>query len=465
MKRFSLRLRVFLFFCLMCVGSVLALCVALWMGFRQLGDPNALSAFVTTGIIAVLGITALPVFVWLLFDENVSKPIEALAAHLRVGAHANVAKRIDEDSAKYLGDLAPAASAIHQKLSESDKLTTQAVETRTAQLEREREQLMRILSDIPIAVIVARSDHQIVLYDGQAAVLMEKEAPALLNGSVFDYVQRASIEAALDRIAAGGKPRRAITVTGHSGAVYSGHIRKFEGRDGYTLMLEPLDPDAERPLTFDFSLFEADSRGDLNDTPLRQLNFVVFDSETTGLDPKADDVVQIGAVRIVNGKRVQSEAFESLVNPGRPIPAASTKVHGVSTEMVQDAPRFDTVCQAFHKFSNDAVIVAHNAPFDMAFLHRQSKPLGLSFDHPILDTVHLSAVVFGGSAKHTLDALCDRLDITIPPELRHTAMGDAVATADVLVALIPVLEARGISTLGQARAEIEKHRRILTTDA
>ncbi len=79
------------------------------------------------------------------------------------------------------------------------------------------------------------------------------------------------------------------------------------------------------------------------------------------------------------------------------------------------------------------MIVAHNAPFDMAFLRRHAPRMGVTWDHPILDTVLVSAVVFGASETHTLDALCDRLGVTIPEALRHTALGDARATAEVLV--------------------------------
>jgi DNA polymerase-3 subunit epsilon len=106
-------------------------------------------------------------------------------------------------------------------------------------------------------------------------------------------------------------------------------------------------------------------------------------------------------------------------------------------------------------------MVAHNAPFDMAFLHQTGRAHGLAFDHPVLDTVLLSAVVFGGSATHTLDALCERLNVTIADEKRHTAMGDAEATAAVLVRMITILEARGIETFGQILTEMRKHSRLL----
>jgi DNA polymerase III subunit epsilon len=461
MKDLSLRIRVFLFFCLSALGGVAVVLGALWLGYRQLGEPDAFSAFVTAAIAAGFGLVALAVFIWLLFDENVAKPIEALAASLRVGAQADIGAAIDRSAARYLGDLAPAAAAVHRKLSESSRTAEETVAERTARLEREKQQLLKILSDIPTAVIVARADHRIVLYDGQAAALLEGEAPPRLNASIFEYLDQNAIKEALHTLDAENRARMPVVLAGLSGQTYTGHIRKFGAQDGYTLMLEPMDPDAERPLCYDFDLLDRAVSNDLKQTKLRDLTFVVFDSETTGLRPETDRVVQLGALRIVNCKPIPGEVFDTLVNPSVPIPPASTKVHHINDEMVADAPDFVQVCKNFHVFTRDAVMVAHNAPFDMAFLHQTGRAHGLAFDHPVLDTVLLSAVVFGGSATHTLDALCERLNVTIADEKRHTAMGDAEATAAVLVRMITILEARGIETFGQILTEMRKHSRLL----
>lgn len=465
MRGLSLRLRVFLFFVLLALGGVAAITVGAVVGYRQFGDLAAFSSFVTTAVIGGLGLTGLTLAVWLLFDENVSKPVEALAASVRVRVHADVHEEIEAETAKYLGDLAPAVTAIHQKLAAESQSAKDIVVQRTARLEAQRAQLLQILSDIPIAVIVARSDHQIVLYDGQAAELMERACPARLNSSVLDYLEESSISDALKGLDRQNVLRREIAVKSRSGVLYKGHIRTFGKSAGYTLMLEPLTPDAARPLVYDFDLLEKDQTQDFNTCALKDLTFVVFDSETTGLDPSTDEVVQLGAVRILNGKLVEGETFDMLVAPKRPIPPASTKVHGVTDAMVADAPDFSVACESFHKYAENAVIVAHNAPFDMSFLRRQTKGTELNFDNPVLDTVHLSAVVFGGSAEHTLDALCQRFDITIPQELRHTALGDAIATANAFIAMVAVLEARGFQTLEQVRSEVRKHSRILSVDA
>lgn len=464
MRALSLRLRIFLFFCLMALGGAALMAAGLFLGYRQLDVPDALSAFVTAGVVGGLGLLGLTVAVWLLFDENVAKPIEALAAGARVRAHGAVSEKIDAGAARHLGDLAPAVAAIHARLTEAARASEDTVRARTARLEGQRAQLLQILSDIPVAVIVAGPDHRIVLYDGQAADLMERECPARLGGSVFDYLDEATIRRALAALENRDLHRTEIAVTGRSGAIYKGHIRRFGTSAGYTLMLEPLAPDAARPLVYDFDLLDRPLPQALEDCPLQDLTFAVFDSETTGLDPDRDAVVQLGAVRVMRGRIVPGEVFNRLVNPGRPIPPGSTKVHGVSDAMVADAPEFGPVCRAFHGFAQGDVLVAHNAPFDMAFLRREARREGFAFDSPVLDTVHLSAIVFGGSAEHTLDALCLRLGVEIPEADRHTALGDAQATALALAAMLPILEARGLRSFADVRAEARRHSRILALE-
>jgi DNA polymerase III subunit epsilon len=197
------------------------------------------------------------------------------------------------------------------------------------------------------------------------------------------------------------------------------------------------------------------------DSRLEDLTYVVFDTETTGLAPASDEIVQIAAVRIVNGRRVEGEVFDTLVDPGRPIPPASTEVHGITDQMVRGAPGIDVAGARFHRFARGAVLVAHNAPFDLEFLRRHEALIGAHFDHPVLDTVLLSAVVFGQQEAHSLDALTARLGITIPDEARHTAIGDTLATADAFLKLLPMLRARSLLTFGDVLGEVRRHGRLL----
>ena len=217
-----------------------------------------------------------------------------------------------------------------------------------------------------------------------------------------------------------------------------------------------------RKVVYDFDLLSPARTDRLAEARLDRLTYVVFDSETTGLNPRqGDEIVQLAAVRIVNGRKVEGEVFDTLVNPGRPIPAVSTEVHGITDAMVADAPGVADVVRRFHKFAEGAVLIAHNAPFDMEFLRRVEGQLGVTFDMPVLDTVLLSAVVYGQHEVHSLDALSHRLGITIPEEDRHTAMGDTIATADAFLKLVPMLAGRGLDTFGAVLSEVRKHGRLL----
>jgi DNA polymerase-3 subunit epsilon len=217
-----------------------------------------------------------------------------------------------------------------------------------------------------------------------------------------------------------------------------------------------------RKVVYDFDLLSPARTDKLADTRLDRLTYVVFDSETTGLNPRqGDEIVQLAAVRIVNGRRVEGEVFDTLVNPGRAIPPVSTEVHGITDAMVADAPPVLDVVRRFHKFAEGAVLIAHNAPFDMEFLRRVEGQLGVTFDMPVLDTVLLSAVVYGQHEVHSLDALSHRLGITIPEEARHTAIGDTIATADAFLKLMPMLAGRGLETFGAVLTEVRKHGRLL----
>jgi DNA polymerase-3 subunit epsilon len=217
-----------------------------------------------------------------------------------------------------------------------------------------------------------------------------------------------------------------------------------------------------RPEFYDFDLFKSEETDlALDDRVLAQLAFTVFDTETTGLEPSAgDEIIQIGAVRIVNRRLLRHEAYEQLIDPQRSLPPASVKIHGITPEMLAGQPPIAQVLPVFRAFVADTVLVAHNAAFDMRFLELKEAATGIRFDRPVLDTFLLSAVLFPNQETHRLEAIAERLGVSVMG--RHTAVGDAIVTAEVFLKMLPLLAEKGIRTLGQAREASEKtyHARI-----
>ena len=217
-----------------------------------------------------------------------------------------------------------------------------------------------------------------------------------------------------------------------------------------------------RPEFYDFDLFKGEETGlALDERLLAQLTYTVFDTETTGLEPSAgDEIIQIGAVRIVNRRLLRQESFEQLIDPRRSLPPQSIKVHGISAEMLAGQPPIDRVLPIFRAFVADTVLVAHNAAFDMRFLELKEAATGVRFDRPVLDTFLLSAVLFPNQESHRLEAIAERLGVSVLG--RHTAVGDAIVTAEVFLKMLPLLAEKGIRSLGEALAASEKtyHARI-----
>jgi DNA polymerase-3 subunit epsilon len=209
--------------------------------------------------------------------------------------------------------------------------------------------------------------------------------------------------------------------------------------------------DEGRPEYHDFDLFERrDPAGALEDRPLRDLVFTVFDTETTGLDPDGgDEIISVGAVRILNGRLLRFEAFDQLVDPRRSIPADSYAFHKISAEMLVGQHTIDVVLPRFSRFVGDTVLVGHNVAFDLKFLRLKEKETGVAFTNPVLDTLLLAAIVYPDAEVHSLEAMA-RL-VGVPVTGRHTSLGDALVTAELFLRLIPLLETQGLETFGQVQ--------------
>jgi DNA polymerase-3 subunit epsilon len=213
-----------------------------------------------------------------------------------------------------------------------------------------------------------------------------------------------------------------------------------------------------RPEYYDFDLFaarDAEGSGIDLDRRLTDLVYSVFDTETTGLLPsEGDEIIQMGAVRIVNNRLLRQEIFDQLVDPVIPLKPEGIPIHGITEAMVNGQPRLDVVLPAFHEFCAETVLVAHNAAFDMRFFQLKEDILGVRFTQPVLDTLLLSAVIHPNQESHRLESIAERLGINVIG--RHTALGDAYVTGEVFLKMIPLLADMGILTLRQALDAAQK---------
>lgn len=247
---------------------------------------------------------------------------------------------------------------------------------------------------------------------------------------------------------------------------HGGEVWSTQAGDGSAVLRVPLRPsdrpqepaeveqsaagNAPRPEYYDFDLFRA-SPTSISDARLKELRYVVFDTETTGLQPsQGDELLSIGAVHVVNGRILTGETFERLINPERDIPPLSTRFHGITAGVVAGKPPARIVLPQFRAFAGDAVLIAYNIAFDMAFLTKRQDEAGVVFDNPVLDALLLAIHVFPDLPDPSLSSMASFLEIQV--EGRHTALGDALMTAAVWVRLIEGLEKKGVTTFGEAVA-------------
>ena len=218
----------------------------------------------------------------------------------------------------------------------------------------------------------------------------------------------------------------------------------------------PIPYGESRPAFYDFDLFkQTGDAAEFDPLALTDLSYTVFDTETTGLNPsEGDEIIAIGAVRIVNNRLLKHETYEQLIDPKRPIAAVSEAIHGLSNEMLRGQPIIDEVLPQFHEYCADTVLVGHNAGFDLRFLQIKEDRTGIRFTQPVLDTLLLSQVLHPNQQSHSLEAIAERLGVTVVA--RHTALGDALVTGEIFLRMVPLLAAQGIDTLRDARQAAEK---------
>ena len=174
---------------------------------------------------------------------------------------------------------------------------------------------------------------------------------------------------------------------------------------------------------------------------------IVFDTETTGLDPRAGHrLVEIGCVEMMHGMP-SGETFHAYLNPQRDMPDEAFQVHGLSSEFLSDKPLFETIAEQFVAFVGDARLVIHNAQFDMGFINAELDRLGMPpLKNEVVDTITLARRKFPGQ-RISLDALCERMGVDNTRRTKHGALLDAELLADVYIELTGGRQ-RGLDLMG-----------------
>ncbi|MCL6473100.1 MAG: 3'-5' exoribonuclease [Firmicutes bacterium] len=182
-------------------------------------------------------------------------------------------------------------------------------------------------------------------------------------------------------------------------------------------------------------------------TPIDKATYVVIDLETTGLDHRSEQIIEIGAVKM-NG-RSPSVTFEQLINPNRLIPPTITKLTGITNDMIYNAPDIDSILPAFVNFVGDSTLVFHNASFDISFLNRAARKAGLkSFRNRFFDTKLIAQKLRPLLGFYRLANLAEHFNVPYRPN--HRALPDALATAEVFSHLLEIMKSEGLDTLDKA---------------
>lgn len=305
-----------------------------------------------------------------------------------------------------------------------------------------------VLNALPDGVAVVTPEGLISLVNTPGRPLFGHHG-SVIGISVFEILSRHALSDAIDRARAAGKPVDVDLYT-----VRSEHLPAtvaLIGDEGSVLLRFPAREAASAGGEHDLSLHDRPpppapiDRG----TPLAALPALAIDTETTGLDSRQDRVISIGGVRLQGDRLYRSATLNFLVNPGRTIPNRTIAVHGISNSMVADAPAFTAVAEEFAAATDQLVMIGHHVAFDVRMLQSEMRAAGRDWlPAHSLDVMLLYAGLFPERSALLLDDIATALAVQVIG--RHSALGDALTTAEIYVRLVPMLIERGIATLGAA---------------
>ena len=467
---------------------------ALLLLYRRgvLADPTTLAVTLAVGGLTLMGYLAM-------VAHGLGRALVGHLHAIRRGAELIATVNPDHRIALQTGDeleaLAEEVNRLGDRLTAARRALDREGLRATRAFAEERARLAAILADLDEGVVAVAGDGRITLANRAASELLVGNAP-MLGRSLLDLVEPEPVAGLLERVRRGepvsgrvglerrGKGRLEAGVTpltdadahviglilairdparsaGGAPATVPGMDAPRRPAAGLTSGVGVSEPGPPRPLLYDFSYFDTVARetgAAGRARRLADLTFVVLDTETTGLHlQQGHRVVSLAAVRVDGGTVRAHEAFDLLIHPGRPIPAASTRFHGITDAMVAAAPPMEEVLPAFLRYAGEAPLVGHEIVFDLEFLEADALRLGLprlAGNRTVLDTRLISSLVHGSDVSHSLEAVSERLGVTILA--RHSALGDALATAEVFVRLLELLGRRGISTLGELLTALER---------
>lgn len=366
----------------------------------------------------------------------------AIAGQVDVIAEANPGHRLPEASA-----VARSVNRLAGRHEQAEARLAAQVDAAHEALRRERDALLAVLTglDVPVGVVDERG--RILLANPAARRELPGRTPVAAGRSIFGVFDAEDFVPLLQSALAGERPSAVVAGTpirlariGDDPAMV---VIVGEAADAGDAPLIGLSVDLSRPTR------DLPPRDAWASVPLASMVFTVLDCETTGLHVDAGDrLVALGAVRVDAGSLRADDTFDTLIDPGLSIPATSTQFHGITDAMVVGAPSPSAAVEAFGAYAADSLLVGHQLAFDLGFL---SGVGGFPSDTPYLDTMLLAAVLDPDpDARVGLDAVCERFGVAVVG--RHTALGDALATAELLVLMIPLLADRGVVTVGDALA-------------
>jgi len=345
-----------------------------------------------------------------------------------------------------------------RRLSPEVRAMLASLEIYQNQITRERRapdsRLIAVLGSLTGGMLVITDQGQVSILNNAARDLLGARR-ARVGTSLYAALERKSLMKAVARAEKEGRPVEAI-LHRLDGVELQGQVSALPNGEGAILKFPPVELERHRPgVEFDLALHDvppAPGALDLG-TPLEELPSLIIDTETTGLDVNEDRIVSFGGVCAHGTRMFKSRMIDDLIDPGVSIPPPSTAIHGITDDMVAGARSFPEVYADFQRMAANRVIIGHNIPFDLTIIRQECARHDRPWEDLVfIDTMRLASLLNPTLRSFSLEALADLYQIDVHG--RHTALGDAMVTAELFFRMVPRLQMQGFQTL---RALLEFH--------